>query len=75
MNPLKASTLTWTGDTSSAGGGLVWNRPTLNSNPPTSLALAEAEKAISRKSSSSIQPGPIHFLSRRMGWALETGIA
>jgi hypothetical protein len=39
-NPMKAATLSWTGDTSSAGGGLVWNRPTLNNNPPTSLALA-----------------------------------
>jgi hypothetical protein len=36
---VRASMLFWDGNTTSAGGGLTWNRPTILSNPPTQLAL------------------------------------
>jgi hypothetical protein len=35
---LQANSLFWTGDTDSAFGGFTWNRPTVDSDPPTALA-------------------------------------
>ena len=36
---VRASTLYWDGNTTSAGGGLTWTRPTILSDPPTQLAV------------------------------------